>query len=157
MWPGIVNSNSVPEPAWLLILSCAPIFSAASRIPINPQWPSRPHWRNFSSIPRPVSRTARWKWRASELISTSTELAPECRNALLRASRPIRYAWSRIRGFNWIPDCRGRAAPAVLLKRNRVQNCRTPFRGWWRKGEVPAHDPGWAYGRQPRAHAGAAH
>src|SRR5262249_10301731 len=99
---GISNSNSVPAPTTLQTLSRSPISSDLSRIPLSPQCPSRPERKTCGSIPQPSSRTRIRNCLDPYSSTTSMFLAREWRKALTNASRPIRYASSRMTG------CKGR-------------------------------------------------
>src|SRR5258708_5039131 len=88
--PGILNSTSVPAPTSLHISSCAPICWARSRMPGNPQCPSRPALRSFGSMPLPLSRIRSRRRRSPYAISASILLACAWRNALRSASRAMR-------------------------------------------------------------------
>src|SRR5262245_16628746 len=90
MRPGTVSSSSVPAVALLQTLKRAPIFSARSRMPGSPQWPSAPASTICGGIPRPLSRTTIRNALAAYSSSSSIWVAPAWRKALVSASRPIR-------------------------------------------------------------------
>jgi len=90
MRPGMRSTTLVPLSLRLQTRNWAPILSDRSRIPGRPQCPSRQVCITRGSIPRPsssiTSRNCRWEYS----ISTSMVFAPEWRNALRSASRPMR-------------------------------------------------------------------
>src|SRR4029077_453330 len=88
-WPGTESSTSVPAEGPLMTFNFAPILSALSRIPESPQCPSRPDRSTSGFIPQPLSRTKTFIRFDAYSSSTSMLLAPEWRNALTSASRPM--------------------------------------------------------------------
>jgi hypothetical protein len=100
MAAGQVNSISVPAPCSLQTSSFPPKLLARSRMPGSPQCEFRPDRTTSGSIPQPSSRTNTRVRLRRYSTSTSMFVAPECRNALTTASRPIRKICSRIPGFN---------------------------------------------------------